>query len=84
MKHKITFSAASLKYIALLAMTIDHIAFVFVPSDTALHFLMRLFGRLTAPIMSFLSQKDSFIQAAVKNICKDYLCLQLFHSRSIF
>lgn len=53
MKHKIKFSAASLKYIALLAMTIDHIAFVFVPSDTALYFLMRLFGRLTAPIMSF-------------------------------
>lgn len=69
MKHKITFSAVSLKYIALLAMTIDHIAFVFVPSDTALYFCMRLFGRLTAPIMSFFIS-EGFIHTSSR---KKYL-----------
>lgn len=34
-------------------MTIDHIAYVFVEPDSLLYFLMRLSGRLTAPIMSF-------------------------------
>lgn len=52
MNRKI-FSATSLKYIAVIAMTIDHIAFVFVPSESFLYFAMRLIGRLTAPIMSF-------------------------------
>ena len=43
----------TIKYIAVIAMTIDHIAFMFVPADTALYFFMRLIGRLTAPLMSF-------------------------------
>ena len=34
-------------------MTIDHIAFAFVPINMVLYYIMRLFGRLTAPIMSF-------------------------------
>lgn len=47
------FSAETLKYIAIIAMTMDHIAFVFVEPDSLLYFFMRLSGRLTAPIMSF-------------------------------
>lgn len=35
-------------------MTIDHIAFIFVKPDTALYYVMRLIGRMTAPIMSFM------------------------------
>ena len=34
-------------------MTVDHIAEVFVPQDCLLYFIMRLFGRMTAPIMAF-------------------------------
>lgn len=34
-------------------MTIDHIAFLFVPPESPLYFIMRLIGRLTAPVMSF-------------------------------
>lgn len=50
-KH--TFSATTLKYLAIIAMTVDHIAFAFVPATSALCYVMRLFGRLTAPLMCF-------------------------------
>lgn len=42
-----------LKYIAILAMTIDHIAFAFVPDGTVLGILMHTIGRITGPIMFF-------------------------------
>jgi len=42
-----------LKYIAVAAMLIDHTAYVFISSDSILYFLMRLIGRITAPVMSF-------------------------------
>ena len=47
------FSANTLKYLAIIAMTIDHIALLFVPADSSLYAVMRIIGRLTAPIMSF-------------------------------
>ena len=47
-------SANTLKLIAVIAMTIDHIAYVFVPPDSVLYFIMRIIGRLTAPLMAFL------------------------------
>lgn len=53
MKQRIL-SANQIKVIAIIAMTIDHIAFAIVPCDTAMYFLMRCIGRLTAPLMSFL------------------------------
>lgn len=53
LSEKPALSASALKYFAVLAMTIDHIAFVFVDSDTVLYFLMRTIGRTTAPIMAF-------------------------------
>ncbi len=34
-------------------MTIDHIAFLFVPPESPLYFIMRVIGRLTAPVMSY-------------------------------
>lgn len=46
-------SLNSLKYIAILAMTIDHIAFAFVPSGTAPAILMHIIGRITGPVMFF-------------------------------
>lgn len=42
-----------LKYLAVLAMTIDHIAFAFVPDGTALAVLMHTIGRITGPVMFF-------------------------------
>lgn len=46
-------SLNSLKYIAILAMTIDHIAFAFVPGGTAPAILMHIIGRITGPVMFF-------------------------------
>lgn len=46
-------SANSLKLIALLAMTIDHYAWVFIPRLSPLAATMHFIGRLTAPIMCF-------------------------------
>ncbi len=43
-----------LKILAVVAMTVDHIAFAFLPQDSAAYYIMRLFGRLAAPIMTFL------------------------------
>lgn len=42
-----------LKYIAVIAMVIDHIAVVFVGMDKPLGIAMRVIGRLTAPIMCY-------------------------------
>ena len=47
-------SRNSIKLIAIVAMTVDHIAFLFVAPDSVLYFIMRLIGRMTAPIMTFL------------------------------
>ena len=43
-----------IKLLAIMAMTIDHIALVFVPSGSLLYYVMRLIGRLTAPLMTFM------------------------------
>ncbi len=50
---KLTLNRSQLKWIAILAMTIDHIALAFLDSGTPLYFGMRLIGRITAPMMSF-------------------------------
>lgn len=43
-----------LKWIAIIAMTLDHIAYLFLDQNSLLYYFMRMFGRLTAPIMVFL------------------------------
>lgn len=43
-----------IKLLAITAMTIDHIALVFVPSGSILYYVMRLIGRMTAPLMAFM------------------------------
>lgn len=42
-----------IKYIAALAMVIDHVGLLFVPISTPLGVIMRVIGRLTAPIMCY-------------------------------
>lgn len=46
-------SRTQLKYIAALAMVIDHVGMFFIPITTPLGALCRIVGRLTAPIMCF-------------------------------
>ena len=43
-----------IKMLAITAMTLDHIALVFVPSASILYYVMRMIGRLTAPLMTFM------------------------------
>lgn len=43
----------TLKYIAVIAMILDHVALVFVGTDNPLGIAMRTVGRLTAPVMCF-------------------------------
>ena len=50
---KKNYSALSVKLLAIIAMTVDHIAVVFVPPSSMLYYFMRMFGRLTAPIMAY-------------------------------
>lgn len=44
----------TIKLLAITSMTVDHIAFMFAAPDSALYFIMRLIGRMTAPIMTFM------------------------------
>lgn len=46
--------SAKLKYLAIIAMTCDHIAYALLPPDSIPYYLLRLFGKLTAPIMAFM------------------------------
>lgn len=46
-------NATQIKTIAIIAMLIDHIAWKYVPTQTAPGQLMHVIGRLTAPIMSY-------------------------------
>lgn len=47
------FSANVIKYIAIFAMLIDHIAWCFVETNSVLGIIMHLIGRMTAPIMTY-------------------------------
>lgn len=53
MKNRKVLSATHLKFIVIIAMTIDHIAYSFVQFGTPMFIIMRIIGRLTAPTMSF-------------------------------
>ena len=52
--EKITFTSNQLKLIAIAAMVFDHCMVVFIPHDLAIYEVLRMPGRLTAPIMCFL------------------------------
>ena len=43
-----------LKILAIIAMAVDHTAFLLVDQHSLLYYFIRLFGSLTAPIMVFL------------------------------
>lgn len=46
-------TASALKYLAVMAMLIDHVAYLFVPDGTIIYYCMRFIGRITAPVMCF-------------------------------
>jgi hypothetical protein len=54
-KERLSLNANGLKYIAIIAMTIDHVAHGFVPYGSALYDLMRFVGRITGPTMFFMA-----------------------------
>ncbi|MGG5315910.1 TraX family protein [Enterococcus sp. AZ072] len=58
--HKFDLSANFLKYLAIAAMFLDHFASVFIPSDQPIWFVMRVFGRLCAPIMCYFVAEGEF------------------------
>lgn len=71
----LNFSAYHLKIIAIFAMLIDHIAWAFVPLESALGQIMHIIGRLTAPIMCFFIAEGFY---HTKNIKKYALRLGIF------
>lgn len=52
-KPKFGMTINTLKYIAIIAMVIDHVAYAFVPDGTILAIIMHFVGRITGPVMFF-------------------------------
>lgn len=60
-----------LKYIAIIAMLIDHIAFCFIPSSSFTHSICRFIGKLTAPIMCyFLVEGYKYTSSKIKYLMR--------------
>ena len=64
-----------LKYVAIIAMIIDHIAWAFVPTWSLLGQVMHIIGRLTAPIMAYMIAEG---YAHTRDVKKYALRLGLF------
>lgn len=77
-----------IKLLAITAMTIDHIALVFVPSSSILYYVMRLIGRLTAPLMAFmLTEGFRYTHSRLKYLLRLFafaLISQPFYFRMLF
>ena len=50
---KLGIDLTTLKYIAIVAMVLDHTAYFFVSSETGLYAVMRFFERITGPVMFY-------------------------------
>lgn len=70
-------SAQLLKLIAIAAMTVDHIAWAFVDSNSIAGILMHLVGRLTAPIMCFFIAEGYAHTRSVKRYAARLLIFSL-------
>lgn len=60
------FTANTLKYYAIFAMILDHLAWAFVPTNSPLGQIMHIFGRTTAPIMCFFIAEGFYYTRNVK------------------
>lgn len=74
-------SRNALKYIAILAMVIDHTAHAFMPEGTALYIIMRFIGRITGPVMFFAAAEGC---RHTKNINRYMARLAVFALLSYF
>lgn len=54
MANKLSLNRNQLKYLVIVAMLIDHIAFAFVPTASLLGQVMHFIGRLTGPTMAYM------------------------------
>ena len=59
-------SANEIKMIAIFAMVIDHIAWVFIPAYSIEGYIMHIIGRITAPVMCFFITQGYFYTRNVK------------------
>lgn len=66
-ENRFGLSANALKWIAIIAMTCDHFAYLFVPVVTPAGQFLHAFGRLTAPIMSFFIAEGYYHTGNLKN-----------------
>lgn len=57
---KLSLNANALKIIAVTAMIVDHSTFWLAPSNSSLYVILRMFGRLAAPIMCYLISEGYF------------------------
>ncbi|MGN1415826.1 MAG: TraX family protein [Oscillospiraceae bacterium] len=74
-------SACAVKYIAVLAMLTDHIAWCFVDTYSPLGEIMHIIGRITAPVMTFFIAEGFYY---TKNANKYLLRLGVFAVISYF
>ena len=59
-----------IKYIAIIAMIIDHIAWAFVPITSVLGQVMHVIGRLTGPTMAFMiAEGHGHLIVSLKMVC---------------
>ena len=77
---KIKLSSYQLKIIAIIAMTIDHIAWLFVKTASPAGFIMHFIGRLTAPVFCLLVSEG---YAHTRDIRKYTVRMALFAALSI-
>lgn len=74
-------SRNALKYIAIVAMVIDHSAHAFVPGNSWLYIVMRFIGRITGPVMFFAAAEGYHL---TKNINRYLTRLAIFAVISYF
>ncbi len=76
-------TGSDIKYIAILAMLIDHVAWAFIPIDTAAAQIMHAIGRITAPVMCFfISEGFHYTKSFKKYMTR--MCVFAFISHFAF
>lgn len=66
MAKKFSLNRNQLKYLVIIAMLIDHIAWAFVPMDSLLGQVMHFIGRLTGPTMAYFIAEGYYYTRDVK------------------
>ena len=65
----------TVKYIAVIAMVIDHIAYMFMPSSSIVYIMMRFAGRVTGPAMAyFIAEGYRYTRSRRKYIIRLITC----------